>query len=145
MTVFDFDLSTGMILIDLQKAFDTINHEILLKKCTFLDFLNQSINCFESCLSNRSFWVNIQSKYSSIAKFDCRVSQGIHITQWHTLAAHWIKIYLQSLRPSKLLRKLTADSDFCRGKISFYLSLFPDYFVTFNTVPFRLRVVILVS
>ena len=29
----------GMILIDLQKAFDTINHEYLLKKCLLIDFL----------------------------------------------------------------------------------------------------------
>ena len=29
----------GMILIDLQKAFDTINHEYLLKKCLLTDFL----------------------------------------------------------------------------------------------------------
>ena len=28
---FDEGLLTGMILVDLQKAFDTINHEILLK------------------------------------------------------------------------------------------------------------------
>ena len=39
LTGFDSGLLTGMILIDLQKAFDTINHDILLKKCLLLDFL----------------------------------------------------------------------------------------------------------
>ena len=39
LTGFDSGLLTGMILIDLQKAFDTINHDILLKKCLWLDFL----------------------------------------------------------------------------------------------------------
>ena len=39
LTGFDSGLLTGMILIDLQKAFDTINHDILLKKSLWLDFL----------------------------------------------------------------------------------------------------------
>ena len=39
-TCFDSGVLTGMILIDLQKAFDTINHNISLKKCLRLDFLN---------------------------------------------------------------------------------------------------------
>ena len=37
LTGFDSSLLTGMILIDLQKAFGTINHDILLKKIRFLD------------------------------------------------------------------------------------------------------------
>ena len=41
---FNFGLLTGMILIDLQKAFDTINHDILLKKMSALRFSDCSIN-----------------------------------------------------------------------------------------------------
>ena len=39
LTGFDSSPLTGMILIDLQEAFGTINHDILLKKCVLLDFL----------------------------------------------------------------------------------------------------------
>ena len=39
LTGFHFGLLAGMILIDLQKAFGTINHDISLKKCLLLDFL----------------------------------------------------------------------------------------------------------
>ena len=35
-TGFEWSLHTGMILIDLQKAFNTINHEILINKMEFL-------------------------------------------------------------------------------------------------------------
>ena len=44
---FDEGLSTGMILIDLQKAFDTIDHEILLQKLKAIKFSTSSIKWFQ--------------------------------------------------------------------------------------------------
>ena len=38
-------------MIDLQKAFDTIDHDILLKKLSAIDFLNHTIGWFKSYLS----------------------------------------------------------------------------------------------
>ena len=76
LTGFDSGLLTGMILVDLQKAFDTINHGILLKKMSALRFSDRSINWFQSYLSNRGFRVNILGKYSCIAKIDCGLLQG---------------------------------------------------------------------
>ena len=43
---FDDGLVTGMILIDLQKVFDMINHDILLKKLTIMVFLITLLNGF---------------------------------------------------------------------------------------------------
>ena len=45
---FDKGLMTGMILIDLQKAFDTIDHDILLKKLSAIGFSNHTIGWFKS-------------------------------------------------------------------------------------------------
>ena len=48
-----------MMLIDLQKAFDTIDHDILLKKLSAIGFSNHTIGWFKSYLSNRLFRVNL--------------------------------------------------------------------------------------
>ena len=76
LTGFDSALLTGMILIDLQKAFDTIDHDILLNKISALRFSDGSINWFQSYLSNRSSRLNVQGKYSCIAKIDCGMPHG---------------------------------------------------------------------
>ena len=49
---------TGMISIDLQKTFDTVKHNILLKKMEFIGFSEETTKWFKSCLSNRKFKVN---------------------------------------------------------------------------------------
>ena len=54
-----------MILIDLQKAFDTIDHQILIKKMKYLGFSKHVIAWFKSYLSERKFKVNINTSYSS--------------------------------------------------------------------------------
>ena len=45
---FDESLLTGMIFIDLKKAFDTINHEILFKKLKAMGFSQGCITWFQS-------------------------------------------------------------------------------------------------
>ena len=56
---FDKGLHTGMILIDLLKTFDTINHKILLDKHFPIDFLKNTISSFESYLAERHFTVEV--------------------------------------------------------------------------------------
>ena len=95
MTSLNSGLLTWMILIDLQKAFDTINHDILLKKMASLGFLNHSIIWFQLYLSGRKFWVNIKNKYSSIAKTECWVLQGSIL--WHLLHLLYINDMKQAV------------------------------------------------
>ena len=40
---FELGLYTDMILVDLQKAFDTVNHNVLIKKMEFLGFSGLNI------------------------------------------------------------------------------------------------------
>ena len=73
---FDKGLVTGMILIDLQKAFDTIDHGILLKKLSYIGLSESSITWFKSYLTNRKFQVNIEEVFSTPAEVLCGVPQG---------------------------------------------------------------------
>ena len=65
-----------MILIDLQKAFDTIDHELLLEKMLFIGFSEEVIGWFRSYLSNRKFKVNINKAFSEYGEVTCGVLQG---------------------------------------------------------------------
>ena len=73
---FDNGDITGMILIDLQKAFDTINHKILLDKLVFIGFSKNAIAWFKSYLTNRSFIVTVENEYSIPGQLLCGVPQG---------------------------------------------------------------------
>ena len=65
-----------MILIDLQKAFETINHEILLKKLEAIGFSDQCIRWFRSYLYERLFSIEIENQLSDFGKVSCGVPQG---------------------------------------------------------------------
>ena len=73
---FDQGLVTGMILIDLQKAFDTIDHDILLQKLYAIGFSKHSVNWFRSYLINRTFLVNLGNAFSQPACESTGVPQG---------------------------------------------------------------------
>ena len=73
---FDDGLVTGMILIDLQKAFDTINHDILLKKLSIIGFSNHAVKWFQSYLSNQEFTVNLENSFSEVSSTSYSVPQG---------------------------------------------------------------------
>ena len=73
---FDEGLLTGMILIDLQKAFDTINHEILLKKLEAIAFLDKCIRWVWSYLYEQIFFIKIENQLFNFGNVSCSVPQG---------------------------------------------------------------------
>ena len=64
----------GMVLIDLQKAFDTVDHSILCEKLKSIGM--SSTVWFESYLSNRSQCVDIGGTRSEFLPVTCGVPQG---------------------------------------------------------------------
>ena len=73
---FDEGLLTGMVLIDLQKAFDTINYEILLKKLKTIGFSDKFIQWFWSGVFKQIFFIEIENQLSDFGKVSCGVPQG---------------------------------------------------------------------
>ena len=73
---FDKGLMTGMILVDLQKTFDAIDHDILLKKLTTIGFSNHTIGWFKLYFSNGLFRVNLENCYTDPSNITCGVPQG---------------------------------------------------------------------
>ena len=66
----------GMVLLDLQKAFDTVNHNILLKKLEVMGLDSACVKWFRSYLSNRHQVVTVQTVLSDSLPIKCGVPQG---------------------------------------------------------------------
>ena len=67
---------TGCVMVDFRKAFDLVDHKILLNK---LKCYKCDVNClswFESYLSNRTQRVSLNNNLSAPASVKCGVPQG---------------------------------------------------------------------
>ena len=67
---------TGMVMIDLQKAFDTVDHDILLQKLKALGFDPLAVKWFESYLKGRNQKTEINGIFSDPRLVPCGVPQG---------------------------------------------------------------------
>ena len=74
----DNGLLNGVVFIDLTKAFDTIDHEIILHKMSYLGVDQAAIKWFSSYLSGRTqrCSVNAYGKLSTARTLSCGVPQG---------------------------------------------------------------------
>lgn len=72
----DEGLLTGAVFIDLRKAFDSVNHDLLIKKLESYGFKNSELNWFKSYLSDRKQVVSVGKEISGYCLIMSGASQG---------------------------------------------------------------------
>ena len=65
-----------VVLIDLKKAFDTVDHQILLNKLELYGMKGQALTLLKSYLTNRNQKCQIKNSFSSERLIKCGVPQG---------------------------------------------------------------------
>ena len=72
----DNGLLNGVLFLDLKKAFDTVDHEILLKKLNFYGVDSISLKWFQSYLTDRKQRTYVNGSLSDYGSTVCGVPQG---------------------------------------------------------------------
>ena len=72
----DNGMLNGVVFIDLKKAFDTIDHEILLLKLSNYGVDSTSLKLFQSYLTNRSQKCKVNGELSNSSPLTCGIPQG---------------------------------------------------------------------
>lgn len=66
----------GAVFLDLKRAFDTVNHQVLLSKLTYFNFSEQALRWMNSYLSSRKQCVCVSNTKSPLLDYPVGVPQG---------------------------------------------------------------------
>ena len=109
------------VFLDLLKAFDTVNHDILLNKLDHYGICGLSLDWFKSYLTNRSQFVEFNGAISSSKFISCCVPQG------SILGSLLFLLYINDLSKASDLVEFILFADdtniFCADKDLYSLSI----------------------
>lgn len=101
----DEDKKCGLLSLDLCKAFDTVDHVILLEKIFDIGIRGNAFLWFQNYLSNRNQFVCIENSRSSSRNIVCGVPQG------SILGPVLFLIYINSISELNICGKLILFAD----------------------------------
>lgn len=101
----DNRLPTALTCIDLSRAFDSIDHDILISKFKNLELPSFFLNLLESYLRNRKHCVQIENTASEFMSVQYGCPQG------GVLSGLFFNYYINSIKNLKLYSKLTLYAD----------------------------------
>ena len=94
-----------VIFFDLKKAFDTVDHNILIRKLDNMGIRGNTLELLKSYLNNRTCCTKIKSKLSNTKTINCGVPQGT------SLGPLLFNIYINSLAKIKINGELVLFAD----------------------------------
>ena len=79
LILIDNGLLNGVVFLDLKKAFDTIDHSIILRKLQFYGIEQESLKWFQSYLDDRKQVCCVDGHMSNSRSVSCGVPQGSNL------------------------------------------------------------------
>ena len=92
----DKQMHTEMVLVDIQEAFDTLDHRVFFSKMKYFGFRASVIKWFESYLSKRKFLVCIDNVFSEAGTLRHKAS-STQVPQGSVLAPILFVLYVNDL------------------------------------------------
>ena len=95
---------SGVVFLDLQKAFDTVDHQILCCKLSATGLLNSCISWFESYLSNRTQVTKVGNHLSDTGNVTCGIHRDPFLDPYYLYSISIVcQMLSKNAKPSSML------------------------------------------